>query len=235
VTGGQRGQTANKKRKISIKKGKTKMKNINPFKQITSLVILGSCLAFSPVGQAQPAFHGNLTIQVEGPITASIGTTGMGGMGGMAMVDTDSTALSDTTLSTNTTLNLSTNSPNAVVTSGTGDFAALKIKHGSAVTLSGGPLAPPSVMSMPGMGSMLMGTTVMFSFAANSGLFVSSELLIFNSPAPNRLHVYAPVLVQDTAAPNYGMAYGELNGYFTIDKKGVITGYFTIYVPQVTW
>jgi len=221
VTGGQRGQTANKKRKISIKKDKTKMKNINPFKLITSLVILGSYLAFSPVAQAQPAFHGNLTFRVGGDIAASAPDASMGGM-----------EMPTTTVGDANTLTISTN---AVVESANGDFAALKITHGSAITLASGTLAPPMVMEMGGMGSMLMGTEEGFAFAADSGLSVTSDDLIFSSPGPNRLHVYAPVMVMDSAAPNYGMAYGELNGYFVSDKKGVITGYFTIYVPEVTW
>ena len=155
MTGGQRGQTANKKRKISIKKDKTKMKNINPFKLITSLVILGSYLAFSPVAQAQPAFHGNLTFRVGGDIAASAPDASMGGM-----------EMPTTTVGDANTLTISTN---AVVESATGDFAALKITHGSAITLASGTLAPPMVMEMGGMGSMLMGTEEGFAFAADSG------------------------------------------------------------------
>jgi len=204
-----------------MKKDKTKMKNINPFKLITSLVILGSCLAFSPVAQAQPAFHGNLTFRVDGDIAASAPDASMGGM-----------EMPTTTVGDANTLTIATN---AVVGSATGDFAALEIKHGGAITLSTGTLAPPMVMEMGRMGSMLMGTEEGFAFAADSGLSVTSDDLIFSSPGPNRLHVYAPVMVMDSAAPNYGMAYGELNGYFVSDKKGVITGYFTIYVPAVTW
>ena len=210
-----------------MKKDKTKMKNINPFKLITSLVILGSCLVFSPVAQAQPAFHGTLTFQVEGPITV---TNGMS----MGMMDAGRT-VSTPLLNDSTTLAISTN---AVVGSATGDFAALKIKHGSAITLGSGTVGPPMEMAMPGMGDMLMGSLEGFSFAANSGLYISSDLLLVTSPGPNRLHFYAPVTVTDSTdstAPDYGMAYGELNGYFTADKKGVITGYFTIYVPEVTW
>lgn len=207
-----------------MKKDKTKMKNINPFKLITSLVILGSCLAFSPVAQAQPAFHGTLTFKVEGPITV---TNGMS----MGMMDASKTA-SAPLFDDSTTLAISTN---AVVGSATGDFAALKITHGSAITLGSGTVGPPMEMAMPGMGEMLMGSLEEFTFAANSGLFISSDVLFVSSPGPNRLHFYAPVTVTDTTAPNYAIAYGELNGYFTADKKGVITGNFTIYVPEVTW
>ena len=65
------------------------MKNANQWNLIPSLVVIGSCLAASPVATAHPGpisnpppkFHGSLTVTVDGAIMAmggaSLGTASM--------------------------------------------------------------------------------------------------------------------------------------------------------------
>src|SRR5215472_97459 len=99
------------------------MKTTTKLTLVHSLVVLGSCLAFSPVAQAVPKFHGTLTASINDSIML---------MGDMVM-----------------TMGFGTET----VTHSDGDFAVLGVKRGDTVTLDGSmPGMVMMTMLMPGMG-----------------------------------------------------------------------------------
>src|SRR5262245_50676331 len=102
------------------------MKKTTKLTLVRSLVLLGSCLAFSQVAQANPRFHGTLTASIND----SIGIMTMGGMDMVMLMG----------FGTET------------VTHSDGDFAVLGIKRGDTVTLDGSmPGMMMMIMLMPGM------------------------------------------------------------------------------------
>ena len=86
------------------------MKQKTKFTLVHSLVVLGSCLAFSPVAQAVPKFHGTLTMNFNG-MTMYMGMGGDLGSSSMLMLMMGSD----------------------IVTHSDGDFAALGVKRGNLV------------------------------------------------------------------------------------------------------
>ena len=98
------------------------MKDTTRLTLVHSLVVLGSCLAFSPVAQAAPKFHGNLTMNFNGMfmymgMDSNIGDASML----MFMMGGDTVTHSD------------------------GDFAVLGVKRGNVVN---GPMMIMEGMSM---------------------------------------------------------------------------------------
>src|SRR5215471_4953065 len=101
------------------------MKKTTKLTLVRSLVVLGSCLAFSQVAQAVPKFRGNLTISFSG-MTMYMGMGGGLGSSSMLMLmGSESVTHSD------------------------GDFAVLKVKRGDAL------LGPPMIMAGMSMGVMV--------------------------------------------------------------------------------
>ena len=196
------------------------MKNIIQWNLVPSLLVVGGCLALSQVAQAEPAFHGTVTIRVEGDIT-SWTPMDMGGMGGMGGMEKSGGPLGEANM-------LTIPAKGGVVGPSTGDVAALRLRRGDPVAFSATTLMPP--MSMGMMGEM-PGTSEMFTFAADSGLSVTSDGVTFSSTGPEELEVEAMVTVVDASKPDYGTATGELYGYFISNDEGVISGWFTIDVP----
>src|SRR5215475_15163283 len=111
------------------------MKTTTKLTLVHSLVVLGSCLAFSPVAQAVPKFHGTLTSTFSGMIMyggtgpvigdatfVMLGMMGMGGTGGMGGMGGGES-----------------------VTHYDGDFAVLRVKRGNSVN---GPMMIMEGMSM---------------------------------------------------------------------------------------
>ncbi len=179
------------------------MKNKIQWNLIPSLLVIGGCLALSQVAQAQPAFHGTLTIRLDGEITASDMMEMMGST--MTMPSTLGEA------------NMLTIPATGEVGQGTGDFTKLKITHGDTVAFS-------TTMWMPG-------TSGGISFGGDSGLMITIYNEMFISEGKHDLHINSPVSVMDMTSPDFGIANGELNGYFVSNAKGVISGYFTIDIP----
>ena len=101
------------------------MKTTTKLTLLHSLVVLGSCLAFSPVAQAVPKFHGNLTISFSG-MTMFMGGADLGSSS-MVMFMTMMGMGGDT------------------VTHSDGDFAVLRVRSGDLVN---GPMMIMEGMSM---------------------------------------------------------------------------------------
>jgi hypothetical protein len=121
------------KQQTTLKKSKvTAMKKTTKLTLVRSLVVLGSCLAFSPVAQAVPKFHGNLTINFSG-MTMFMGMGGDLGSSSMVMFMTMMGMGGDT------------------VTHSDGDFAVLGVKRGNLVN---GPMMIMEGMSMGAMVSI---------------------------------------------------------------------------------
>jgi hypothetical protein len=99
------------------------MKTTTKLTLFHSLVVLGSCLAFSPVAQAVPKFHGHLTIGFSG-MTMAMGMGGDLGSSSMLMLMGSET-----------------------VTHSDGDFAVLGVKRGDAV------MGPSMIMEGMSMGA----------------------------------------------------------------------------------
>ena len=78
---------------------------------VRSLVVLGSCLAFSQVAQAVPKFHGNLTISFSG-MTMFMGGADLGSSSMVMFM-----------------------MGNETVTHSDGDFAVLGVKRGNSVNV----------------------------------------------------------------------------------------------------
>ena len=108
------------------------MKKTTKLTLVRSLVVLGSCLAFSQVAQAVPKFHGNLTMNFNG-MTMFMGMGGDLGSSSMVMFMTMMGMGGDT------------------VTHSDGDFAVLGVKRGNLVN---GPMMIMEGMSMGAMVSI---------------------------------------------------------------------------------
>jgi hypothetical protein len=177
------------------------MKNINQWNLIPSLVVIGSCLAASPVAKARPLpgsnpapkFHGSLTVTVEGGIMA---------MGGAS-------------LGTASMLMLPANAE--FVTGASDDFASFRFERGDTVSFS-------STMLMPGTQEMLM-------FPDAPELMVTTGGETFTSVGPNVLHVEAQATVMDMSDPNFGASGGVLMGDFYSEEDGTVRGTFTVTFP----
>jgi len=98
------------------------MKKLTKFTLIRSLVLVGSCLAFSPVAQAVPKFHGNLTMNFSGMLMYMGMDFNIGDASMLMFMMGDYT-----------------------VTHSDGDFAVLGVKRGNSVN---GPMMIMEGMSM---------------------------------------------------------------------------------------
>ena len=106
------------------------MKKTTKLTLVRSLVVLGSCLAFSPVAQAAPKFHGNLTMNFNGMLMyMDMGMDFSIGDASMLMF-----MMGDFT-----------------VTHSDGDFAVLRVRSGDLVN---GPMMIMEGMSMGAMVSI---------------------------------------------------------------------------------
>jgi hypothetical protein len=172
------------------------MKNINQFNLIPSLVIIGSCLAFSPLATARPVskFHGSLIVTVDGAIMP---------MGGAK-------------LGTSSMLMLP---PNAeFVTVASPDFRAVGLDYGDAVSFSTTMLTPGTqeMLMFPDAPDLMVMTdrATFTSVRKGTGLHVEAQATIMDMADPNYGTSNA-VLIGEF----YTFEDGSVRGIFTLSAS----------------
>src|SRR5215831_6194443 len=174
------------------------MKTTTKLTLVHSLVVLGSCLAFSPVAQAVPKFHGTLTSTFSGMIMYGgtgpvIGdatfvmmmSMGMGGMGG-----------------------------GESVTHSDGDFAVLRVRSGDSVN---GPM-----MIMEGMS---MGAEVSIPSVPGWSWMETDAAPTFSSTGPENLQI---TITGMTSGGGYAPTVATLTLEFFIDRNGMLQNSITL-------
>jgi len=136
------------------------MKTTTKLTLVHSLVVLGSCLAFSPVAQAVPKFHGTLTSTFSG-------MTMYGGM---------EPGLGDATFVMMTSMGAMGGGES--VTHYDGDFAVFGVKRGDAV------LGPTMIMA-----DMSMGATVSIPSVPGWSWMETDAAPTFRSTGPDNLQI----------------------------------------------
>jgi len=175
------------------------MKTTTKLTLVHSMVVLGSCLAFSPVAQAVPKFHGTLTstfsgMTMYGGMEPGLGNAtfvmmmSMGGMGGMGGGES--------------------------VTHYDGDFAVLGVKRGGAV------LGPTMIMA-----GMSMGATVSIPSVPGWSWMETEAAPTFSSTGPDNLQI---TMTGMTSGGRYAPTEATLTLEFFIDQNGVLQNSITL-------